>query len=69
MSEKQSDSSILLRLRKFVDGDADTPFEYFMLLVVIVNTASLGFETSVTLMSKYSEVFFLIDQICLWIFI
>lgn len=69
MSEKQSDSSILLRLRKFVDGDADTPFEYFMLLVVIVNTASLGFETSAALMSKYSEVFFLIDQICLWIFI
>ena len=28
-------------LRKFVDGEADTPFEYVMLLVVIVNTISI----------------------------
>ena len=57
------------RLRKFVDGEADTPFEYFMLLVVIVNTISIGLETSPSVFEKYGNTLFWIDQVCLWIFI
>lgn len=65
----KNDNSFLARLRRFVDGEADTPFEYFMLVVVIANTVVLGLETSPVLAEKYGRIFFLIDQICLWIFI
>lgn len=56
-------------LRNYVDGEADTPFEYFMLIVVIMNTIVLGLETSPELAAQYGRIFFVIDQICLWIFI
>ena len=59
----------LEKLRRFVDGEADTPFEYFMLLVVIVNVIVLGLETSLDLSFQYGKIFFLTDQVCLWIFI
>lgn len=61
--------SVLKKLRRFVDGEADTPFEYIMLIVVIVNTVVLGLETSPELAGQYGRIFFGIDQICLWIFI
>ena len=64
-----TENNFLYKLRKFVDGEADTPFEYFMLIVVIVNTVVLGLETSPGLANQYGNVFFVIDQICLWIFI
>ena len=57
------------KLRKYVDGEADTPFEYIMLLIVIVNTIILGLETSRELSAQYGKWFILIDQICLLIFI
>lgn len=57
------------RLRKFVDGEANTPFEYFMLLVVIINTVSIGPETSPSFFEKYGRSLVWIDQICLWLFI
>ena len=66
---KQTNETFLTRLRRFVDGNADTPFEYFMLFVVVVNTVVLGLETSPDLSEKYGSLFILIDQICLWIFI
>ena len=59
----------LQKLRNCVDGEADTPFEYFMLIVVIVNTVVLGLETSPELAARYGKIFFVIDQVCLWIFI
>ena len=62
-------NKFLKKLRKFVDGEADTPFEYFMLVVVIVNTIVLGLETSPGLAAQYGKCFFIIDQVCLWIFI
>ena len=61
--------SVLKKLRRFVDGEADTPFEYFMLFVVIANAIVLGLETSPQLTVQYGKCFFVIDQICLWIFI
>lgn len=57
------------KLKFYVDGEADTFFEYFMLLVVFVNTATLGFETSPSIEAKYSNLLFWIDQICLYIFV
>ncbi|MBO4319167.1 MAG: ion transporter [Treponema sp.] len=64
-----TENHFLTKLRRFVDGEADTPFEYLMLLVVIVNTVVLGLETSPSLAAEHGDLFFLIDQICLWIFI
>ena len=57
------------KLKFYVDGEADTFFEYFMLLVVFVNTATLGFETSPSIEAKYSNLLLWIDQICLYIFV
>ncbi len=65
----KSNNSFLAKLRRFVDGEADTLFEYFMLFIVIVNIVVLGLETSSELAEKYGEIFFIIDQICLWFFI
>jgi len=57
------------KLKFYVDGEADTFFEYFMLLVVFVNTATLGFATSPSIEAKYSNLLLWIDQICLYIFV
>lgn len=65
----ENKKSFLKKLRRLVDGEADTPFEYFMLIVVIMNTIVLGLETSPELAAQYGRIFFVIDQICLWIFI
>lgn len=56
-------------VRKYVDGAADTPYEYFMLIVILVNIVSLGLETSKDLMSRYGNVLMCIDKICLLLFI
>ena len=61
--------SFITKLRKFVDGEADTAFEYILLFVVIVNVIVLGLETLPELEAVHGRTFFLIDQICLWIFI
>lgn len=58
-------SNSLAKLRTFVDGEADTPFEYFMLLVVVVNTITLGMETSPSMQTQYGTLLLWIDQICL----
>ncbi|MBO7638259.1 MAG: ion transporter [Treponema sp.] len=65
----QSKNTFFTRLRRLVDGEADTFFEYFMLLVVIVNTVVLGLETSPGISEKYGRVLWIVDQVCLWIFI
>lgn len=59
----------LKKWRGFVDGDADSPYEYFMLLVIIVNTVSLGIETSKNISSEFRYNLFLIDKICSCLFI
>ena len=58
----------LKNLKNMVDGRADSPFEYFMLFVILVNIISLGLETSARL-AQYKNVFFIIDKVCLVIFI
>ena len=67
--KKHEGNTFCEKLKYYVDGEADTFFEYFMLLVVFVNTATLGFETSPSIEAKYSDLLFWIDQICLYIFV
>ena len=66
---KESKKNTLNKLRNYVDGEADTPYEYFMLLVIIINTVSIGVETSVFLSDSFRKILTIIDQICLFIFI
>ena len=58
-----------IKLRHYVDGNADTFFEYFILFVVFANSVSLGFQTSVSIHAKYGALLSAFDQACLWIFI
>lgn len=69
MVQKMERKIFLEKLRTYVDGEANTPFEYFMLLVVVVNTISLGFETSPSIFEQYGKILFFIDQFCLSLFI
>lgn len=69
MNTKTNTDSFAHKLRCYVDGEADTFIEYFMLCVVIINTIIIGLETSPSIQEKYTNQLFLIDQICLWIFI
>jgi len=69
MSHKTNKISFCKRLRVIVDGDANTPFEFFMILVIIINSVVIGLETSPIIHAKYGEVLFIIDQICLYLFI
>ena len=39
---KESIKNKLTKLRDYVDGDADTPYEFFMHLVILVNIICLG---------------------------
>lgn len=56
-------------LKDYVDGKVDTPYEIFMLFVITINTISLGVETSSNITEDFRNILFMIDQICLWIFV
>ena len=56
-------------LKDYVDGKVDTPYEIFMLFVICINTVSLGLETSRNITADFRNILFMIDQICLWIFV
>ena len=56
-------------LKDYVDGKVDTPYEIFMLFVICINTVSLGLETSSNITEDFRNILFMIDQICLWIFV
>ena len=55
--------------REYVNGKVDTPYEYFMLGVIIINTISLGLETSRQISDMFRTILFWIDQFCLLLFI
>ena len=63
------DKNFCKKLRRIVDGEADTPFEFFMLIVIIINSITIGLETSPGLQAQYGKILFYIDQVCLWLFI
>lgn len=56
-------------LKKRVDGEADTIFEFFIIFVIIINSVCLGIETSPNISSEVRFVLETIDQVCLSIFI
>lgn len=58
-----------LKLRRFVDGEADTPFEFIMLIIIIINSITIGLETSPDIHARYGKILFFIDQICLFLFV
>ena len=66
MAEKKE--PFIKRLQNYVDGEADTWFEYFILAVIFVNVITLGLETTPFGLA-HENVLFIIDQICLWIFV
>lgn len=55
-------------LRRFVDEDANTIFEYFILVTILVNIITIGIET--TAWGKMNSFpLFVIDSVCLGIFV
>ena len=65
---KESIKNKLTKLRAYVDGDADTPYEFFMLLVILVNIICLGIETSKNISGEIKNILSRIDLICFGIF-
>lgn len=65
MPEKKSLSE---KLMDYVDGDRNTWFEYFILVIILINVVTLGLETS-ALKVKTVNFLHLIDQICLTTFV
>ena len=57
MAKKES---FITRLRKYVDGDVDTWFEYFILAVIFVNVITLGLETTPFGLT-HGNVLFIVD--------
>ena len=66
---KDSTRSRLKLLRDYVDGEADTPYEYFMLAVIFINTVSIGLETSEIISSQYGTILSWVDRICFFFFL
>ena len=66
---KDATRSRLKLLRDYVDGDADTPFEYAMLFVIIVNTVSIGLETVNNLSESMLRILEWVDYVCFAIFV
>ena len=69
MSSPKQSKNHRSSLKEYVDGTADSPYEYFMLIVILLNIVSLGMETSKSLMSQYGKLLMGIDKICLLLFI
>ncbi len=67
--DKEKFSVFARNLRQYVDGDADTPFEYMVLFLIVVNTISLGMETSRSLVSHFGTALVITDQVCLLVFL
>lgn len=57
------------KLLPFVDGKADSVFEYFIILVIIINSVCLGIETSPNISAAARHALDVIDRICLAIFV
>ncbi len=67
--KKKSITEKLKDLRNYADGKVNSVYEFFMLIVIIVNTVSLGLETSRSISLNFRNTLILIDQICLYLFI
>ena len=66
---KDSTRSSLKILRQYVDGDADTLYEYIMLMVTLINTVSIGLETSKSFPNSFVDILSWIDRGCFFFFL
>jgi len=68
MKAKEKQEKQPKTLFDYFDGVADTWFEYLMLIVIGINIISLGLETT-EFGKNYANILFIVDQVCLWIFV
>lgn len=54
------------KLRKFLDGN---PFQHFIVSLIVLNSISIGMETSRSWMSSYGSYFDFVDNVILMIFV
>lgn len=64
--QKKSIPQIIL---PYVDGEADSFFEYFIIFVIILNSAVLGIATSPGISAQFRTVLDIIDKTCLAVFV
>lgn len=66
---QEQKKSIPQRILPYVDGEADSLFEYFIIFVIILNSVVLGIATSPNISAQFRTVLDIIDKICLAIFV
>ncbi len=66
---QEQKKSIQQRILPYVDSEADSIFEYFIIFVIILNSVVLGIATSPNISAQFRAVLDIIDKICLAIFV
>ncbi|HAZ95847.1 MAG TPA: hypothetical protein DCW73_01020 [Treponema sp.] len=66
---QEQKKSIPQRILPYVDGEADSFFEYFIIFVIILNSVVLGIATSPDISVQFRAVLDIIDKTCLAIFV
>lgn len=66
---QEQKKSIPRRILPYVDGEADSFFEYFIIFVIILNSAVLGIATSPGISAQFRTVLDIIDKTCLAVFV
>lgn len=66
---QEQKKSIPQRILPYVDGEADSFFEYFIIFVIILNSAVLGIATSPGISAQFRTVLDIIDKTCLAVFV
>lgn len=66
---QEQKKSIPQRILPYVDGEADSFFEYFIIFVIILNSVVLGIATSPDISAQFRTVLDIIDKTCLAIFV
>ena len=66
---QEQKKSIPQRILPYVDGEADSFFEYFIIFVIILNSAVLGIATSPGIPAQFRTVLDIIDKTCLAVFV
>lgn len=68
-NSQEQKKSIPQRILPYVDGEADSFFEYFIIFVIILNSAVLGIATSPGISAQFRTVLDIIDKTCLAVFV
>lgn len=66
---QEQKKSIPQRILPYVDGEADSIFEYFIIFVIILNSVVLGIATSPNISAQFRTVLDIIDKACLAVFV